>query len=80
MPALKDSDGNIAVFMKAKEALVQRSAFSKLSISFIQTPVTSSRLAYTKITKAIVAQVLVTQVGTKALGPDKINFQILQMI
>ena len=29
MPALKDSDGNTAVSMRAKEALVQKSAFAK---------------------------------------------------
>lgn len=79
-PALKDSDGNAAVSMKAKEALVRRSAFPKPPTSLVQTPVTSSGSAHTKITEAIVAQALMTQAGTKAPGPDKINFQILQMI
>ena len=41
MLAFKDSDGNTAVFMKAKEALVQRSAFLKPLTNFIKLPVTS---------------------------------------
>ena len=79
-PALKDSDGNVAVSMKAKEALVRQSVFPKPPTSLVQTPVISSGLAHTKITEAIVAQALVTQARTKAPGPDKINFQILHMI
>ena len=66
--------------MKAKEALVRRLVFPKLPTSLVQTPITSFGLAYTKITKAIVAQALMTQAGTKAPGLDKINFQILHMI
>ena len=66
--------------MKAKKALVQQSVFPKPPTSLVQTPVTSSKLAHTKITKAIIAQALVTQARTKVSGPDKINFQILHMI
>ncbi len=34
----------------------------------------------TRITEEVVAQALMTQAATKAPGPDKINFKILQMI
>ncbi len=66
--------------MKAKEALVQRSAFPKPPTNLIEPPVTSFGLAHTKITEESVAQALMTQLATKAPGPDKINFPILQMI
>ncbi len=79
-PALKDSDGNMAVSMKAKEALVPRSAFPKPPTNLVKPPVTSFGPAHTKITEEVIAQAFMTQVATKAPGPDKINFQILQMI
>ena len=66
--------------MKAKEALVRRSAFPKPPTNLIEPPVTSFGLAHTKITEEVIAQALMTQAATKAPGPDKINFQILQMI
>lgn len=66
--------------MRAKEALVQRSVFPKPPINLTTPPVTSFGLAYTKITEEMVAQALMTQAAIKALGPDKINFQILQII
>ena len=37
-------------------------------------------MIHTKITEETVAQALMTQSATKAPGPDKINFKILQMI
>ncbi len=79
-PALKDSDGNTAVSMKAKEALVRRSAFPKPPINLIEPPVIPFRSAHTKITEEAVAQAVMAQSATKAPGLDKINFQILQMI
>ena len=79
-PALKDSDGNTAVSMKAKEALVRKSAFPKPPANFVEPPVISSGVAHTKINEEVIAQALMTQAATKAPGPDKINFQILQMI
>ena len=79
-PALKHSEGNTAVSMKAKEALVRRSIFPKPPPSLLDSPVISSGLAHIKITKEIVAQALTTQAATKAPSPDKINFQILQMV
>ena len=79
-PALRDSDGNTAVSMKAKEALVRKSSFPKLLTNFIELLVISCGLAPTKIIEKVVAQALVTQAATKAPGLNKINFQVLQMI
>ncbi len=79
-PALKDSDGNTAVSLKAKEVLVRRSAFLKPPTNLVVPSVTSFGSAYIKIIKEGVAQALVTQAITKAPGLDKINFQIFQMI
>lgn len=80
MPALKDSDRNTAVSMKAKEALVRRSAFPQPPTDFVQIPVISSGLAHIKVTEEMVVQALMTQAAIKAPCPNKINFQILQMI
>ena len=79
-PALKDNEGNIAVSMKAKEALVRKSALLRPPPNFLETPAISLGLAHTKITEETVGQALLTQAATKAPGPDKINFQVLQMI
>ena len=70
----------MAVSMKAKEALVRRSAFPKPPTNLVEPPVTSFGSAHTKISEEVVGQALMTQAATKASGPDKINFQILQMI
>lgn len=56
MPPLKDSDRNTVVSIKAKEALVPRSAFPKSPTNLIESPAISYRLAHTKITKEVVAQ------------------------
>lgn len=79
-PALKDSNGNTAVFIKAKEALVRKSAFPKPLPNPIEPLVTPNGSFHTRITEEVVAQALMTQAATKASGPDKINFQILHMI
>ncbi len=79
-PALKDSDKNMAVSMKAKEALIQRSALPKPPINLIEPLVTPFGSAHSKITKEVVALALIAQSTTKVSGLDKINFQILQMI
>ena len=78
-PILKDGDGNIAVSMKAKEALVRRSAFPKPPPNLLEPPVTPRASAHTKITEETVARALTTQAATKAPGPARINFQIRQM-
>ena len=66
--------------MKAKEALVRKSAFPKPLINLFEPPVIPSGLAHTKITEEVVAQALMTQAINKAPEPDKINFKNLQMI
>ncbi len=66
--------------MKAKEALVRKSLFLKLPTSLVDPLVTFFGLAHIKITKKLVAQVLMTQAATKAPTQDKINFQILQIL
>lgn len=68
------------MFIKAKKALIQRLAFLKLPINLVQIPVISFELAHTKVTKEIVAQALLTQIANKALGLNKFNFQILQIV
>lgn len=78
--ALKNIKRNIIVSIKAKKTLIQRSIFLKLPINLVKPLVTSFRLAYIKITKKVVAQVLITQAASKALGLNKINFQMLQII
>ena len=79
-PVLKDTEGNIAVTMKAKEALVRKSAFAKPLIGLAEPPVISPGMAHIKVTEEAVSQGLMTQAAMKAPGPNKINFQILQMI
>lgn len=79
-PALRDSEGHTDVLIKAKEALIRKSAFPKPPTNLAKLPVTFSGMAHTKIIQEIVSQALMTQATTKAPRPDKINFQILQMI
>lgn len=66
--------------MKAKEALVCKSAFPKLSTNLAELPGLFSEIAHMNITEKVVTQTLMTQAAMKAPRPDKINFRILQMI
>lgn len=66
--------------MKAKEALIRRSAFLKPLPNPIKPAIISCGMAHKKITKETVAQALITQVATKAFRPDKINSWILKII
>lgn len=79
-PAIKDPDGNVATSMKAKEALVCRSAFPKPPISLGPEPLVLPRVAHIGVTEVKIAHALMSQSATKAPGPDKINFRILRMI
>lgn len=58
----------MAMLMKAKEALIQKSAFSKPSIISLEPLVIPFGSAHIKIIKKVVVQVLMTQAATKA--PD----------
>lgn len=70
----------MVVSIKAKEALIQRSALLKPLTNLIEPLVTSYGLANTKITEKVIAQTLTTQAVKKIPDRNKINFQILQMI
>lgn len=61
--------------MKAKEALVRRSVFPKPPPNSVELLIIPYRSVHSKITEEVIAQVLMIQAITKALGPDKINFQ-----
>lgn len=80
MPTLKDTKGYIAVSMKAKEALVHKSAFPKLSINLAEPIDLFSGVAHKKVMEKVVSQALMTQAIMKTSRSDKINFWILQMI
>lgn len=80
IPALKDPDGNIATSMKAKEALVRRSAFPKPPIGLEPEPFVLPGVAHRGVTEEKIFHALMSQSATKAPGPDKINFRILRMI
>lgn len=79
-PALKDAEGHEAVSMKAKEALVRKSAFLKPPANLAQPPILSCGTSHLKVTPEAVSQALMTQAAMNAPGPDKINFRILQII
>ena len=66
--------------MKAKEALVRKSAFPKPPANCEVPRVIGAGTAHVKVTEEIVAQALMTQAATKAPGPDRINFRILRMV
>lgn len=76
-PVLKDSDGNIATSIKAKEDLIRKSAFPKPPISLDHEPVITPGIAHKSVTEVEVAHALMSQSAIKTPGPDKINFQIL---
>lgn len=65
----------MALFIKAKEALICRSPFLKLQTNFVKFLFAFFGFAHLKI--KVVTQVLMTKVVIKDLGFDKINVQIL---
>lgn len=62
--------------MKAKEALVRKSAFPKPPNNFGPDPITSPGMAHVTITGDMVFKAFMSQSAAKAPGPDKINLQI----
>lgn len=60
--------------MKAKEVLVCRSVFLKPPISFGSESLIILGVPYIKVTEIKIAHVLISQLATKVLRPDKINF------
>lgn len=66
--------------MKAKEALVCRSAFLKPPIGLEPESSVLPGVAHRGVTEEKIFQALMSQSATKAPGTDKINFRILRMI
>ena len=66
--------------MKVKEAIVCKSAFPKPPINLGEPLFTYSGLTHAKVTQKVVFKAFMTQAATKAFGPNKMNFRILQMI
>lgn len=64
----------MAISIKAKKAMIQRSTFPKPLTNLCQTLAILSGLVHTHVTEELVAQELMTQLVTKAFGIDKINF------
>lgn len=78
--ALKDTEGYIAVTMKVKETLVRKPTFLKPARSFAEPQVLFLGIVHLKVIKKVVSEALMTQATMKVFGPDKIYFQILQII
>ena len=72
--------GNVAITMKDKEVMVQRTAFPPPPKSPLREPRISKGTAHTTITKELVYNAPIAQSTQKAPGPNKINFEILCMI
>lgn len=72
--------GHIAAFMKAKEKSIQESIFLPPPRCSYVEPSVWPRIAHQKATKEVIFHAFMSQSTSKALGPDKINFRILNMI
>ena len=79
-PAFKDPLENIAISMKDKEAMVQKTVFLPPPKSILRKPRIPIGIAHLTITKKQVYNTLIAQSTQKAPGPNKINFGILCMI
>lgn len=65
-PALKNIERYIAVFIKAKEALVCKSAFFKSPTNLAEPSSLFFGIAYMNITEKAVSQALMTQAAMKS--------------
>lgn len=72
--------GHITTSMKAKEKLIQESTFPPPPRSSYVEPSVWPGIAHQKATKEVIFHAFISQSTSKALGPDKINFRILNMI
>lgn len=77
---MKDTEGLVATSMKAKEAMVRRSAFPSPPTSFHDEPVVMPGVAHQTVTEDVINKALMTQSMSKAPGPDKFNFRILRKV
>lgn len=66
--------------MRAKEALVRKSAFPKTPQNLGEKTMVFSGIAHMEVTQSAIACALMSQSASKAPGPDRINFRILRMI
>ena len=66
--------------MKAKKALVRKSAFPSPPTIFHDEPVVMPGVAHQTVTEDVINKGLMTQSTSKVLGPDKFNFRILRMV
>ena len=66
--------------IKAKKALVRKSAFLKLPTSRNIEPMIISRVAHKEVMEKVIEKALMTQSASKALGPDEFNLRILRMV
>lgn len=80
IPALKDSLRNIAISIKDKKAIVQKTTFPPLLKSTLKEPRIPVDIARLAITEKQIYNALIVQSTQKATSPDKINFEILHMI
>ena len=77
--ALKDGNRNTATSIKAKEALVRKTAFSLPPISLAKNLDIAPERVNINVIKKQVYYSLMAQFAIKVPGPDKINFKILWM-
>ena len=79
-PTLKDLERNTTTFIRVKEVLVYKLAFSKPPINFWPDPKIEPETTHIRTTKSNMSQALFCQLATKAVSPNKINFLIVRMI
>ena len=77
---LKEPLGNIAISIKDKEAMVQKTAFLLPPKSILREPKIFIDIIHLTIIKEQVYNTLIVQSTHKAPGLDKTNFGILRMI
>lgn len=74
MPALKNTERNIAISINIKKDFIRRSAFPKPLLSLDSRSVIVLKIVYKKVPKIEIAHSLISQCIAKAFGPNKINF------
>ena len=66
--------------MKAKKALIRKSAFLSLSGSLLSEQVVTLEVAHQMVTEDMIHKALMTHPILKAPGPNKFNFRILRIV
>ena len=78
--ALQGPDNQITITMQAKKALIRAHAFPKAPFSQESKYKLGQRFAYLLVSQEMVTKALFCQLVKKTLGPNKHNFQALQLI